>query len=250
MSTTPKQPLTVDTDGDGLSDQDEWSHRTDPRREDTDFDGLSDDAELRLGTDPLQWDSDFDGHGDGTEIALQTDPNWREVRRRVEIIDRAHVPRAGDPDGDGLPDHVEFSMATDMGDPDTDGDGLGDWVEFLRGSDPNNAHSNGALESDLEAVERELPGLRAAEGPKVPPAIITEFGHRIVFPGDPATSASLSPDSFVDPGSAATPPAFESDWSAIVDDSSAVAGDFSPSPDDASAVDAGSDTIDADVSMA
>jgi hypothetical protein len=244
MSTTPRKPLPTDTDGDGLSDQDEWRHGTNARLEDSDFDGLSDDVELRLGTEPLQWDSDFDGHGDGTEIALRTDPTWREVRTpaHVQISDRAHVPSAGDPDGDGLPDHVEFTMATDMGDPDTDGDGLGDWVEFLRGSDPNNAYSNGAVETDLEAVERELPELRAAEGPKVVPAIIDDFGNRIVFPGE-ASSASVSPDSFVDPGPAATPPAFESALSAVDDD-------WSPSVDDASAVEVGSDTIDADISMA
>ena len=54
---------------------------------------------------------------------------------------------------------------------------------MLRGSDPNNAYTNGAVNTtDLEAVERELPELRAAEGPKVAPAIIDEFGHRIVFP--------------------------------------------------------------------
>ena len=244
MSTTPSQPLSVDTDGDGLSDQDERRYRTDPTGKDTDFDGLSDDAEVRLGTDPLQWDSDFDGHGDGTEIALRTDPTWRDVHPRVQLIDGPHVPSADDPDGDGLPAHVEFTMVTDMNDPDTDNDGLGDWVEMLRGSDPNNAYSNGAVNTtDLEAVERELPELRAVEGPKVAPAIIDEFGHRIVFPGDPSSSASVSSESFVDPGSEPTPNAFQSDWSAGNEYSS-------PGVDDVGAVEVGSDSIDADGSMA
>jgi hypothetical protein len=244
MSTEASQPRSVDTDGDGLSDRDEMWQRTDPTRKDTDFDGLTDEAEVRLGTDPLQWDSDFDGQGDGTEIALRTDPNWREVRRRVEIVDRPHVPSADDPDGDGLPAHVEFTMATDMDNPDSDGDGLGDWVEMLRGSDPNYAYSNGvANTTDLEAVERELPELRAAEGPKVPPAIIDDFGNRIVFPGDSSNSAAVSANSFVDPASEPTPDTFQSAWSSDDEDSWSVV-------DDQGAVEVGSDAIDADSSIA
>jgi Bacterial TSP3 repeat len=242
MGTRPSQPLPADTDGDGVTDQDERRHRTDPTGRDSDFDGLSDDAEVRLGTDPLQWDSDFDGHGDGTEIALRTDSTWRDVHPRVQLIDGPHVPSADDPDGDGLPAHVEFMLATDMHDPDTDGDGLGDWVEMLRGSDPNNAYSNVINTTDLEAVERELPELRAAEGPKVAPEIIDEFGHRIEFPGETSSAASVLPDSFVDPGSEPTPNAFQSEWSAVNEDSS-------PGVDDG-AVEVGSDSIDTDVSMA
>ena len=41
---------------------------------DTDEDGLSDDEEEELGTDPYNPDSDGDGWGDGEEVDLGTDP--------------------------------------------------------------------------------------------------------------------------------------------------------------------------------
>jgi hypothetical protein len=41
---------------------------------DTDGDGLSDEDELRLGTNPFNRDTDFDGYPDGLEIALGSNP--------------------------------------------------------------------------------------------------------------------------------------------------------------------------------
>jgi hypothetical protein len=57
----------VDTDGDGLSDQQEvLVYGTDPDRPDTDDDGLSDGDEVWVyGTDPLNADTDGDGVSDG-----------------------------------------------------------------------------------------------------------------------------------------------------------------------------------------
>ena len=183
MATTTTPP--ADTDADGIPDAEELALRTDPRLEDTDFDGLPDGTERLLGTDPIEWDSDHDGRGDGTEIALRTDPQWREVRPRIDILDSARRPTPEDQDGDGLPFHVEQRLGTDPGDPDTDGDGLGDRVELLRHSDPLSPYSaeRPDMTTDLDAVEAEIPALREAEAPtRVPPAITTEFGHRITFP--------------------------------------------------------------------
>ncbi len=47
---------TLDTDGDGLDDQQETALGTDPNQADTDGDGILDAAELDLGTDPLRRD--------------------------------------------------------------------------------------------------------------------------------------------------------------------------------------------------
>ncbi|MFG0285126.1 MAG: hypothetical protein ACF8R7_11945 [Phycisphaerales bacterium JB039] len=63
-----------DSDDDGLSDGDEIDLGTNPCIADTDGDGLSDGDEGGFGTDPTLFDSDGDGLSDGVEVALGTDP--------------------------------------------------------------------------------------------------------------------------------------------------------------------------------
>lgn len=48
---------TLDYDADGLSDSDEYLHKTDPKDKDTDNDGFSDGDEVAAGSDPLDKDS-------------------------------------------------------------------------------------------------------------------------------------------------------------------------------------------------
>lgn len=61
----------VDSDGDGLYDNDEARLGTDPFNPDTDGDGLSDGDEVfKYNTDPLNPDSDFDGLSDGAEVLI------------------------------------------------------------------------------------------------------------------------------------------------------------------------------------
>ncbi|RKG66136.1 hypothetical protein D7W79_36985, partial [Corallococcus exercitus] len=58
---------TDDGDHDGLSDEDESHHGTDPRNPDTDGDGVSDGNEVKRGTDPrTPDDGDLRGHGCST----------------------------------------------------------------------------------------------------------------------------------------------------------------------------------------
>ncbi len=66
----------VDTDDDGLTDEEEHELGTDPNNPDTDGDGLGDGEEVHdYGTEPLLWDSDEDGYGDGEEVHdYGTDP--------------------------------------------------------------------------------------------------------------------------------------------------------------------------------
>ncbi len=111
-------PLDRDTDGGGACDIQELEHRTDPLDPDDDVDsldfdcdGLTDEEEAAHGTDPRSWDSDLDGLTDAEEIALGTDPN------------------DPDTDGDLLPDGMELDMRTDPNRQDTDGDGLTDGEE-------------------------------------------------------------------------------------------------------------------------
>jgi MYXO-CTERM domain-containing protein len=65
----------VDSDGDGLDDEDELDFGTDIDREDTDGDGLSDGEEVHgTGTDPTEADTDGGGVDDGDEVEDGTNP--------------------------------------------------------------------------------------------------------------------------------------------------------------------------------
>ena len=112
-------PFLADTDGDELDDYDEIVLGTDPLYHDTDNDGLNDYDEIGYGTDPLFHDTDNDGLDDGDETALGTDP------------------LVADSDNDGLDDGDEvFVHGTDPLASDSDLDGIDDGTEILEGTDP------------------------------------------------------------------------------------------------------------------
>lgn len=64
----------VDTDSDGLCDDEEVMLGTDPNDPDTDGDGINDGDEVNMGLDPKNPDTDGDGISDGEELVLGTDP--------------------------------------------------------------------------------------------------------------------------------------------------------------------------------
>lgn len=75
----------IDSDEDGLTDDEEKELGTDPNKADSDGDGLTDKAEIdgsknsqfnHEPTDPLNPDSDGDGVSDGDEINNGTNPNF------------------------------------------------------------------------------------------------------------------------------------------------------------------------------
>ncbi len=64
-----------DSDGDGLTDNEELSMGTSTTNPDSDGDGLFDGEEARIyATNPLSFDSDGDGYGDGEEIRSGYNP--------------------------------------------------------------------------------------------------------------------------------------------------------------------------------
>jgi len=70
-------PASRDTDGDGLSDYDEIkNYGTDPRSIDTDHDTIPDNDEIRRGTDPLRKDTDMDLIPDNMDMLLPTFPDY------------------------------------------------------------------------------------------------------------------------------------------------------------------------------
>ena len=131
------EPVTVDTDGDGISDDYEIKvYATDPGLWDTDGDSLSDGDELlTIGSDPFVWDTDGDGLSDGDEDAAGTDPldpaSFPEGTD-VPVSDGSNV----DGDTDRLADVDEAAVGTDPTTPDTDGDGYYDGDEVNLDTDP------------------------------------------------------------------------------------------------------------------
>lgn len=104
---------------------------------DTDGDGLYDDEEAAYGSDPNTVDSDQDELSDGEEVHVY-----------------GSSPTSNDTDGDGLPDYNEvMQQGTDPANPDTDGDGLNDHDELgYEGANPTMYDSDGDDLNDLEEV--------------------------------------------------------------------------------------------------
>jgi hypothetical protein len=74
---TPAIPApTIDTDNDGLTDEEEKVYGTNPAALDTDADGLSDYEEIKIyKTNPLLPDTDGDSYLDGAEVKNGYNPN-------------------------------------------------------------------------------------------------------------------------------------------------------------------------------
>ena len=149
-----------DSDGDGLSDEEEATLGTGAFDADTDDDGLIDGEELALGSDPLDCDTDDDGLVDGLEAGIaephaDTDAEtscWVQDQDTFSTTD----PTLQDTDGDGLNDGVEDadgdgevgSWELDPNDPtdavDSDGDGIADAIEeYCGGADSSDRDGDG-----------------------------------------------------------------------------------------------------------
>jgi molybdenum-dependent DNA-binding transcriptional regulator ModE len=144
-----------DSDGDGLSDEDENTlYNTDPNDPDTDDDGLWDGVEVAnsldpnsaLGNDGPEGDPDLDGLSNLAEIEIhKTDPQSSdsdddELNDRAELETHATDPNNPDSDNDTLTDGEEIQIyATDPNDSDSDDDGFSDAREIEAGTDPNDA---------------------------------------------------------------------------------------------------------------
>jgi hypothetical protein len=118
---------------------------------DSDGDGLSDDEEVRLGTDPLDPDTDGDSVGDGIEVRLaspgsQFDPLVpAQFKECLTLTD----PTA-DHDVDGLTDCEEAVLRTDPYLVDSDRDGVPDLVEVRLGGNP--LVDDRLVDSDMDGI--------------------------------------------------------------------------------------------------
>ncbi|MFN8446265.1 MAG: Ig-like domain-containing protein [Caldilineaceae bacterium] len=154
---------TVDSDGDGLTAQQEAQVGTDPNDadsdsnktvanegnnnindgdEDFDGDGATSKDEFAAGSDPLDPQSkpnDLDGDG----IPSADDPN-----------DRDQLPNGGDNDSDGISDHVECPNGTPC--PNSDGDDLSDYLDADSDGDGILDASEGTKDTDLDGIPDRL----------------------------------------------------------------------------------------------
>jgi uncharacterized repeat protein (TIGR01451 family)/MYXO-CTERM domain-containing protein len=174
----PPGDTCIDTDGDGIYDDDETAIGTDPNDADSDDDGVPDGDEPDFDEDTdgdglinaLDPDSDNDGLFDGTELGItmpnaDTDVNAGHFIPDADAGATTTDPLDADTDDGGVIDGAEdynLDGAIDQGeldpnDPsddvnalDTDGDGLTDGTEMEIGTDPNDADSDddGVLDGD------------------------------------------------------------------------------------------------------
>jgi hypothetical protein len=129
------------------------------RPKDTDGDGLTDDEEAQLGTDSNNGDTDSDGYNDWEEVkTLKTSPTQADTdalqkriddtNRRLSTVSstRPETPSQTEPTQPTTP-------APSTPSPDADGDGLTAEQEINVGTDPNNADTDGDGLSDRQEVE-------------------------------------------------------------------------------------------------
>ncbi|MCB2861435.1 MucBP domain-containing protein, partial [Streptococcus suis] len=165
-------PLNPDTDGDGVNDGDEKKDGTDPKNPDTDGDGVKDGDEKKDGTDPKNPDTDGDSVKDGDEKKDGTDPKNPDtdgdgVKDGDEKKDGTD-PKNPDTDGDGVKDGDEKTDGTDPKNPDTDGDGVNDGDEKKDGTDPKNPDTDGGGVNDGDEKKNGTNPLDPSDDKKTP----------------------------------------------------------------------------------
>ncbi len=101
---------------------------------DSDGDGLSDDEEYQLGTNPLLVDTDGDGYRDLIEVRY-SNAGFDPLNPNLPAGDLKCADFA-DWDGDGLLNCEEAFLGTNPNLVDTDGDGFPDLMEVQMGTDP------------------------------------------------------------------------------------------------------------------
>ena len=178
----------IDTDNDGLPDEDETNiHNTDPLDPDSDDDNLMDGYEIfNSSTSPIDSDTDDDLLDDGQEILifltnpLQEDTDNDGLSDGTEVLVTFSDPLVFDDDGDsdgwywfqdcndsnpnvkpfqpelldGIDNNCENGIDEGFQDLDSDNDRLSDWAEFhVQNTDWNNPDTDGDGMDDGDEVQ-------------------------------------------------------------------------------------------------
>ena len=137
--------------------------------QDSDGDGISNNDEIYAGTDPDNPDTDGDGQTDGRESQSGTNPTddtSYEIAATLPALEPCATPAdmtgsRQDSDGDGLYDDDETDIyGTDPTKADTDGDGVDDGQEVYDGTDP--------LDSNSASADSASPGSTVTPTPAMP----------------------------------------------------------------------------------
>jgi hypothetical protein len=190
-------PMSPDTDGDGLTDRFELTkyknalakpeRKTSPEHHDSDVDQLTDGVERKLGADPRFddraefWDSDRDGLTDAQEIAddnfdfkidgseIKAGAGWDVtvtlMHARSDTPNLASVCLLGKCPAQGA--SAAQRVYSSKYDPDTDDDGLTDFEEFKLGTDPGcaaPASPGGLLDCEPDDPDKDSDGDGVRDG--------------------------------------------------------------------------------------
>jgi len=154
----------VDTDSDGMPDDWETAHGTDPNVADAgadpDGDGLTNIQEMANNTNPQDDDTDNDGMKDGWEVSRglnplandsMLDPDKDSLTNLDEYLNDTN-PYSADTDGDTMPDgwEVAYSLNPKLDDRNGDGDydGLNNGQEYVAATNPNVGDTDGDGDND------------------------------------------------------------------------------------------------------
>lgn len=113
---------------------------------DSDADGLSDEQEAYYMTDPFNPDTDGDGYSDGIEIQHDYSPHAGEARRFNEF----------DYDGDGLNDWLERWFGSRIGEKDSDNDGESDYDAVMHARDPKGTEKTFVRDIVVDRTQQRL----------------------------------------------------------------------------------------------
>jgi hypothetical protein len=149
-------PCATDTNGNGVSDYDEY-YNINGKGRDSDKDGVADWDEItgnrnaygNQPTNKFDSDSDDDGLSDGFEMTFglnPNDPNGDKDGDGLTDADEYFIYGTYfdlfDSDGDGIGDGDEIALGTDPMDKDSDNDGLEDGEELALGTDPTDVDTD------------------------------------------------------------------------------------------------------------
>ena len=218
VNTHGTNPISADTDYDGMPDGWELIHSFNPLQNDAqgdaDSDGLSNVNEYLYGCKPSNIDSDDDGMPDGWEVDNGLNPVQNDSQADVDGDGLTNFdeysygcnPRNSDTDYDGMSDAYEVNnglnpLANDR-DGDADNDGLSNYCEYLRGSLPNDNSSVptpivAEVLSDSYSIQQAIDSLPEPAGIIEGDSIIVHPGiyyENINFRGKNITVTSLDPN--------------------------------------------------------
>lgn len=116
-----------DIDNDGISNEEEKSKSTDPRKKDTDGDGVADKVDI-FPLDKTEWrDTNGNGVGDNADPDADSDT----LSNEEEIYTYGTNPLNPDSDGDGLSDGQETASGTDPNNPDSKNKGIQEYISII-----------------------------------------------------------------------------------------------------------------------